>query len=673
MIGNNNARRTGHEEKNYFYHTSKPPDSQALRKKLLDVLPPIPTTNLKTESNKSYCGPCPKCGGDDRFVFKTDVGRFLCRNCHQNQGDFVEYHCWLGGLSFGELCEKHLGHNGSKQADHLSYLITERKISNSIVEKYAKAGKLFSIDYNGKPAVGAVYSTLEGKTTDSGGAKVMQFIPTDGDNKKFKSGCKASEPFFFIVGDPKTASEIIIAESVINALTVETVDQAAAAVAIGSSTYTRKLEALKPYKEKVVLAFDNDDAGRKATKDAVNILGGCCSIRWSHDDPDGCDINDLLKAGQNDRVVDMIIEAMPMEPEAGEPEKENQENKIGGLETFSLFGRSKDMEKELKESVFVLDKIALLGQSTVLYAPPNTGKTLLALWLLMDSIKTGRIKGEDLFYINADDTFEGLVYKLKIAEQYGFHMIAPGYQEFKPELLVTSLTAMVEAEKSNGKIVVLDTVKKFTDIMSKRDGKEFGLVIRNFVSKGGTVIGNAHTNKNRDGERKLVYAGTTDIMEDSDCAYIIDRLEETETRRKVVFENTKNRGPVSLKIIFEYDHRPGTPYHDRLDSIREIPLDEHKKIELKNKLKARFEKNREAVDAIVEALLEGTNKKTQLIKAAAEKSDLTSGTIKKALREHTGNNIDDFQFWRLNIGNKNSNIYHLNFGYEQIFKKTRKH
>jgi hypothetical protein len=342
------------------------------------------------------------------------------------------------------------------------------------------------------------------------------------------------------------------------------------------------------------------------------------------------------------------------------------------LKRFSLRGRSGELEKELKESVFVLDQIALLGQSTVLYAPPNMGKTLLVLWKLIESIKTGRIKGEDLFYINADDTFEGLVYKLKIAEQFGFHMVVPGYEGFKAEMFVETLSSIIDAGKAPGKIVILDTVKKFTDIMNKREGKNFGVAIRNFISQGGTTISNAHTNKNRDDKRKLVYAGTSDIMEDSDCAYIIDLVEETETRRKVIFENTKHRGNVALKAIYEYDHRQDTTYRDRLDSIREIPLDEHKEIAQRQKLKKIFKKNREAVEAIVESLQGGINKKTELIKAAVEKTDLTKNQIKKALKEHTGKNVDDFHFWRVNIGERNANVYHLNFGFENILflKKT---
>jgi len=62
--------------------------------------------------------------------------------------------------------------------------------------------------------------------------------------------------------------------------------------------------------------------------------------------------------------------------------------------------------------------LAIFGQSTIFYAKPNAGKTLMVIYLLKESIKAGKINGEDVFYINADDTYRGLVQKLMIAEKY---------------------------------------------------------------------------------------------------------------------------------------------------------------------------------------------------------------------------------------------------------------
>ena len=49
------------------------------------------------------------------------------------------------------------------------------------------------------------------------------------------------------------------------------------------------------------------------------------------------------------------------------------------LTKFSLMGQSEAMKQKMLTDVFVLNDIAILGQSTVIYAQFNTGKTLLTL------------------------------------------------------------------------------------------------------------------------------------------------------------------------------------------------------------------------------------------------------------------------------------------------------
>lgn len=51
------------------------------------------------------------------------------------------------------------------------------------------------------------------------------------------------------------------------------------------------------------------------------------------------------------------------------------------------------MREKMLTDTFVLDNIAILGQATVIYAKPNTGKTLLVMKMLIESIKAGRVKG----------------------------------------------------------------------------------------------------------------------------------------------------------------------------------------------------------------------------------------------------------------------------------------
>ena len=52
------------------------------------------------------------------------------------------------------------------------------------------------------------------------------------------------------------------------------------------------------------------------------------------------------------------------------------------LDQYSLKGSSSELEKNVVPASFFLGEIALTGQSTVIYAAPNTGKTLLGLNLM---------------------------------------------------------------------------------------------------------------------------------------------------------------------------------------------------------------------------------------------------------------------------------------------------
>lgn len=341
-------------------------------------------------------------------------------------------------------------------------------------------------------------------------------------------------------------------------------------------------------------------------------------------------------------------------------ESDEQEN-IFDLTRFSLRGKAAEMEAKMLDDRFILGRMAILGQSTVFYAKPNAGKTLLTLWLVMQAIKSGEIDGEDVFYINADDNHKGITYKLKLAERVGFHMLAPGYQGFKAQHLGAYLTGLVMSETARGKILILDTVKKFTDIMDKKRGSDFGESVRQFVAHGGSVIMLAHVNKHRDEEGKVVYSGTSDLVDDADCAYTLDTVtEDSGGTRTVKFENFKSRGDVASEEVYKYDAADGTPYNDRLDSVTRVSDEEREAAENRRKALARLERNADAVDVIKECIREGIGKKTELVAAACERSGISKVKMLRALKEHTGKSVPDYQFWQVDIEDKNAHVYRLN-------------
>lgn len=60
--------------------------------------------NPQRKGSVEFCSPCPECGGDDRFIIKTDSGRYWCRQCNI-KGDSIEYLRQFRGMSFKDAAD----------------------------------------------------------------------------------------------------------------------------------------------------------------------------------------------------------------------------------------------------------------------------------------------------------------------------------------------------------------------------------------------------------------------------------------------------------------------------------------------------------------------------------------------------------------------------------------
>jgi len=263
------------------------------------------------------------------------------------------------------------------------------------------------------------------------------------------------------------------------------------------------------------------------------------------------------------------------------------------LTKFSLAGQLNEMRQKMLADKFVLNGLAIYGQATVFYAPPNSGKTLLTLKLLIEGIEAGEIAGDAVFYINADDSYKGLVNKLELAEKHGFNMLAPGHMGFESKQFVTYLRKMISEGSASGKIIILDTLKKFTDTMDKKIASDFMRAGREFVSNGGTLILLAHTNKKRDNDGKPIYGGTSDIVDDVDCAYILDPVKPGpfDSHKTVLLENIKSRGDVERSVGYSYLIDPHD-YGELLNSVKPIIEKDVKAALEREKTAAQEEKDR---------------------------------------------------------------------------------
>ncbi len=240
------------------------------------------------------------------------------------------------------------------------------------------------------------------------------------------------------------------------------------------------------------------------------------------------------------------------------------------LINLSTTQRLEQMQKDLENDRYIFDGMALAGQITLFYAMPNTGKTLLFFKLLTDAIKEKRVKGSDVSYVNADDHFKGLVTKTAIAAKYGFEMISPAESGVSPTDIIEMLSALANSPEAKGKVIILDTLKKFADMMNKKAQSELYLVLRRLIAKDATVIIAGHANKYPDDNGCLIFEGTQDVMNDIDCAYAINLTSLPEGDVTISFVRQKNRGDNVYEARYGYEKREGLSYQAMLDSVRKI-------------------------------------------------------------------------------------------------------
>ena len=329
---------------------------------------------------------------------------------------------------------------------------------------------------------------------------------------------------------------------------------------------------------------------------------------------------------------------------------------VNPLAKFSLQGHVTELEKLMVEQRPLLGDIVLNGQATTIFAKANTGKTLIILSLIIAAIKEGRIDPSKLTYINMDDNSSGLVEKVRLADEYGFHMVADGHQGFEAKEFRAAMEKMIETDSVNGTIVVLDTLKKFVNTMDKGKSSSFARVVRQFVLKGGTVIALAHANKNPGPDGKVVYSGTTDIVDDFDCAYTLAELpaQPDVTEKVVEFVNIKRRGNVALSAAYAYALERGISYSELLITVRQVDLEQLEPL----KKAAALVADGVVIKAIEASIKSGINTKMKLAEAVAKAASISQRNALQMIEKYTGTDPEKHR-WFFEVRERGAKVYVL--------------
>lgn len=332
---------------------------------------------------------------------------------------------------------------------------------------------------------------------------------------------------------------------------------------------------------------------------------------------------------------------------------------LDNLYDYSMMGQSSLMREQMLDDAFVIDGIAILGQWTTFYAAPNTGKTLITLQQISQAVANFCIDGEGVFYINADDNFRGLVDKLEIAEEFGFHMLAPNQNGFRATDAIELIRSLSLSEDALGTVIILDTLKKFTDLMDKKKASEFGQIARDFVSAGGTIIALAHTNKHKSADGKSVFAGTSDIRDDSDCVYIIEQVTMGDGETVIEFINDKSRGDVDDAIGFSYKRAKGQTYRHLFDSVVRLQPGSAQARRGQVEVERQLDADSDVIESVIEAIEAGHALKSEIVKYANQQTGIPQRAIKDVLDRRDGALYDLGHRWQSTRGEHNRHRYSL--------------
>ena len=336
---------------------------------------------------------------------------------------------------------------------------------------------------------------------------------------------------------------------------------------------------------------------------------------------------------------------------------------IQQLQQFSLTGQSARLREQMLIDKFVLKNVAILGQWTTIYGAPNSGKTLLTNWLLREALLSDEIDGESVYYVNADDNYRGLVDKIELAENWGMHTIAPHHNGFDIAQIASLMSEMGHEGTARGTVFILDTLKKFTDLMDKRAASEFGKVARGFVSAGGTLIALAHTNKHPDAEGKGIYSGTSDIVDDSDCCFVIDKVSTLEqnglTTHTVEFNNIKARGDVASTVGFTFVRKYGQSYEALLETVKRLDGDDLDDVKGKATVQSELEQDATIIEAICTVIAEGMISKSKIVQGAHELCGKSTAAVRKVLDKRTGPIFELGHRWDKRKEAHNRHVYEI--------------
>jgi hypothetical protein len=195
---------------------------------------------------------------------------------------------------------------------------------------------------------------------------------------------------------------------------------------------------------------------------------------------------------------------------------------LAALERFFV---TQDQVDAIASTRMIWRDLIAASHLAVWSAPGNGGKTSLA------KFAAGELacQGCRVLFFQEDASAGDLPALHAHAREHGYSLLNSTMADSSTEDQIRELRRMArsgDGSSLEGVVMFFDTLKKYTDLMSKGGARDFFKLMRALTQRGATIVLLGHTNKHHGMDGKVMFEGVGDVRNDVDELLYIEATEK---------------------------------------------------------------------------------------------------------------------------------------------------
>lgn len=288
--------------------------------------------------------------------------------------------------------------------------------------------------------------------------------------------------------------------------------------------------------------------------------------------------------------------------------------------------------QRIESAEFIYEKLIPKGLITVIAAPPNGGKTTIAMHIAAVIAS----KHFQVFYIDFDSSGIHIGEYFKLTHPANIEYWTEIGSDLDAQALLTQLVHVSKNEADQSDCVyIFDTLKKFTNLMNKAKVAEFMGKVRSLTRNGATVLLLAHTNKRPEVDGSYLFEGVGDVKNDCDNLFYLLPTKNDDGSLTVTVDLGDSSKKKALLEPCTFIIQP-----DRTVNLSEQYADPESV--------RSYEYDKSDIETILNILQDETLNESMLIDLAQQQG-ISRRQCRRILRS--------YDYWRVTKGDKNATLY----------------